>query len=371
MQPIIVPTINSNDTDAKLLAWTKADGEAVQCGETIAVLETTKATFDLAAEKDGLLHPIAEAGRRCAFGTTIGYVFANAAERAAFRGDAIAPTSKATASDDVIITKAARELVARHHISDEKIRALGRRIVKAKDLEALIPEVPAGEFLALSVQQQSIARVVSRSRATIPDSFLVKKIGVDAALDALAQFSRAEKVMAGLPDLLVWSIARLPEVFPFFFGTLGDGLRFRPSKAGNIGVTFDLGRGLFIPVVKGAAGLSLREIARTMMGFRMKALRAGFHAEELGGGDLTLSLNMDADVLLVQPIILPPQTCMLSLSAVLKELVLDATGRPVERRSIQLGVAFDHRVINGFEANALANAIKARLESGDLSGAGT
>ena len=65
MQPIIVPTINSNDTDALLLSWSKADGESVSAGETIAVLETTKATFDLAAEGDGVLQTDAQAQQRC------------------------------------------------------------------------------------------------------------------------------------------------------------------------------------------------------------------------------------------------------------------------------------------------------------------
>jgi 2-oxoglutarate dehydrogenase E2 component (dihydrolipoamide succinyltransferase) len=364
MQPIIVPTINSNDSDAKLVAWSKADGDMVVKGETIAILETTKATFDLAAEADGLLQHDAEMEQRCEFGTAIGCIFVNADEREAFRRNSIAQAPRAVGGD-FIVTKAARELMARHRLSEEQIRGLNRRIVRAEDVKSLIATPEEGEFLPLSARQEAIARIVNRSRATIPDSFLVKRIGVDAALDALAHFSREEKVMAGLPDLLAFSIAQTREAFPFFFGSLDNDLRFRPSRSADIGVTFDLGRGLFIPVIKQATKLSLKQIARTMMSFRMKALRAGFQADDLSGGDITLSLNMDADVLLVQPIILPPQTCMISLSAVLKELTLDVSGRPVERRYIQLGIAFDHRVINGFEANAFANAIKVRLESGD------
>ena len=149
---------------------------------------------------------------------------------------------------------------------------------------------------------------------------------------------------------------------PFFFGALGDDLQFLPSAAGNIGVTFDLGHGLFIPVVKNAANLSLREIAKAMMAFRMKALRANFQAADLSGGDLSLSINMDADLLFVQPIILPPQTCMISVGAVQTELVRDAGQGLLERRYVYLGVAFDHRAINGFEANAFASAIKAQVE---------
>jgi 2-oxoglutarate dehydrogenase E2 component (dihydrolipoamide succinyltransferase) len=361
MQPIIVPTINSNDTDALLVSWAKSDGDAVRRGETIAVLETTKAIFELDAECDGILQTQAAVQRRYEFGATIGWLFADAAERSQQRTIAAAPSTGA--SEEFVLSKAARDLVAKHHITPEQLRALGRKVIKGSDLEGLIPSADATQTLAPTPQQLTIARTVARSRATIPDAFLLKKIGADAALAALGEFSREEKAMVALPDLLVWIAARLAGEFPFFFGELRDDLRFAPSSAGNIGVTFDVGTGLFIPVVRNAASLPLKDVAKTMMGFRMRALRNSFIAADLAGGDLSISINMDADVLFVQPVILPPQTCMLSVGAVLTELVLDAGGTPISRRFIQLGAAYDHRVINGFQANAFINAIKSRIEA--------
>ena len=360
MQPIIVPTINSNDTDALLVSWVKSDGDAVARGETIAVLETTKASFDLAAESDGILQTTAVARQRYDFGATIGRLFANAAERA--QHGAEKPVETSAAGDGPVVTKPAQELIAKHGLTDAQVRALGKKIIKAADLDAIIPR--DDNTLAPTAQQLTIARTVARSRATIPDAFLLKKIAVDAALAALGEFSRAEKALAALPDLLVWIVARLAPEFPFFFGALREDLRFAPSAAGNIGVTFDVGTGLFIPVVRNAAALSLKDIAKQTMGMRMRALRNTFHAEELAGGDLSISLNTDADIVFVQPIILPPQTCMLSLGAVMSEVAIDAD-KPVARRLIHLGAAYDHRVINGFQANAFINAIKARIESPD------
>ncbi|EDY20261.1 catalytic domain of component of various dehydrogenase complexes [Chthoniobacter flavus Ellin428] len=366
MPSILVPTINSNESAAKLLAWKKAPGESVQCGETIAIFETTKASFDLAAEHAGILHPVAAENTECAFGSVVGYIFADEAERTAFRNN---ETQKVRSAPETqggpVITHAARELIAKLGITAEQIQSIGKKVIKAEDVEKLVPAAVAPGGVTLSAQQRAIAGVVKRSHAQIPDSFLVKKIRVDAALTALAEFSRSEKVFANLPDLLVWVLARLPEKFPLFFGALSDDLQFFPSAAGNIGVTFDLGRGLFIPVIKEAGRLSLGEIAKTMMAFRMKAMRASFQASDLSGGDLSLSINMDADTLFVQPVILPPQTAMISIGSVQTEWVRPANGADLmESRYIQLGIAFDHRVINGFGANGLANAIKEQLESG-------
>lgn len=367
MKPILVPTINSNDTDARLVSWAKEDGDAVQTGETIAVLETTKATFDLPAESNGVFHANAIRNERCAFGATIGWIFSDKGEREQFIHRQLMDEPETGADADYVLTKAAEVLADQHRISPERLRAMGKRVIKAGDIEALLasapPPPPAGpRLLTPSEPQQSIARVVSRSRSTIPDSFLVKKIAVDAALAALAEFGRGHKLMLGLPDLLAWIVSRLPGEFPYFFGELRDDLRFAPSVAGNIGVTFDLGSGLFIPVLRGAGAKSLAEIAKELMAFRVRAMRGKFSAAELSGGDLTISLNMDADIVFVQPVILPPQTCMLAVGAVMPEVTLDSNGAATQRHVLQLGVAFDHRVINGFHANAFANAIKTRIE---------
>lgn len=363
MQPIIVPTINSNDTDAILVSWVKHDGDTVSRGDTIAVLETTKASFDLAAEVDGVLQTAAVAGKRYEFGATIGRLFADATEHFAHAPSCVPVTAAATG--EFVVTKAAQELIDRHGVSDAQLRTLGKTVIKAADVEILIPRPEEAGTIAPNAQQLTIARTVSRSRSTIPDAFLLKKVAVDGALGALAEFSREEKAMVALPDLLVWAVARLTAEFPFFFGSLREDLRFVPSRSGNIGVTFDVGSGLFIPVVRDAATRPLKEIAKQMMSFRMRALRNRFHAEELIGGDLSISLNTDSDILFVQPIILPPQTCMLSLGSVLDETVLSPEGVLGTRRFIQLGVAYDHRVINGYQANAFVNTIKSRIETPD------
>ena len=366
MQPIIVPTINSNDTDARLVSWAKGDGDTVQPGETLAVLETTKATFDLAAETGGILHTVALANERCDYGATIGWIFADAGERAQFIHRQLVDEPAVAVATDYVLTKAAEALVEQYGIPPERLRALGKRVLKADDIDALLVTAPTPATLSgqlsPSEAQRSIAKVVSRSRATIADSFLVKKISVDASLAALAEFGRAQQALLGLPDLLAWLVARLSGDFPFFFGELRDDLTFTPSQAGNIGMTFDLGGGLFIPVLREAGSKSLVEIAKTLMAFRVRAMRGKFNASELRGGDLTISLNMEADTVFVQPVILPPQTCMLAVGSVMPELMMEADGVVTQRRCLQLGVAFDHRVINGFHANAFANAIKTRIE---------
>src|SRR5689334_21030939 len=69
---IEAPMLNANDETVTLVSWLKSNGSAVNRGEQIAVLETTKATFDLEAEHGGYLHTFVPEGASVRIGEVIG-----------------------------------------------------------------------------------------------------------------------------------------------------------------------------------------------------------------------------------------------------------------------------------------------------------
>ena len=62
MIDIKIPTIGESITEVTLLKWVKKEGEWVDRDEVIAELESEKATFEVNAEKAGVLKPIAKEG---------------------------------------------------------------------------------------------------------------------------------------------------------------------------------------------------------------------------------------------------------------------------------------------------------------------
>ena len=66
---------------------------------------------------------------------------------------------------------------------------------------------------------------------------------------------------------------------------------------------------------------------------------------------------MDKDTIFVKPIIFPGQTSMLSVNAIQKEVVL-SNHEVKEEEYLNLGLAYDHSIINGFEANSFLTDIK-------------
>ncbi|MCG5435281.1 2-oxo acid dehydrogenase subunit E2, partial [Micromonospora foliorum] len=216
---------------------------------------------------------------------------------------------------------------------------------------------------ALSRAQRAVAAVVTESHREVPAALAVIKVRVDAALTMARQLTRTTRTLVGLPELLVKAIGELREEHPLLFAAPGDGSSVRLAESAHVGVTIDVGTGLFIPVVRDVEELTCAEIAETLMDFRSRAGGTGFRAGELAGGTIVVSLHTDPDVVLAGPIVFPGQTCVVAIGGTQDELALDAAGQVVTRRFVNISAVYDHRVVNGREAVAFLQAVKAALES--------
>ncbi len=395
MTDLVVPKLNNNDTTYVLLDWLAGDGEQVRAGEPIAEVETSKAAEELLSDGDGVLHRLVEVNQECAPGDVIGHVFDSEEARQRFLTATVTPAGP---PPDVrpggpVLTDSARELAAAHGLDDDELRALGKAVVRRTDVERLLADrsaappaatepvvVAAAAALAagdgpepddprpvhaLSRAQRAVAAVVTESHREVPAALAVIKVRADAALAVARQLTRATRTLVGLPELLVKAIGGLREDHPLLFASPGDGSSVRLAEAAHVGVTIDVGTGLFIPVVRDVEELTCAEIAETLMDFRSRAGGEGFRAGELAGGTIVVSLHTDPDVVLAGPIVFPGQTCVVAIGGTQDELALDADGQVVTRRFVNLSAVYDHRVVNGREAVAFLQAVKGALESPD------
>ncbi|MFG1889117.1 2-oxo acid dehydrogenase subunit E2 [Micromonospora sp. NPDC049051] len=364
MTEIRIPRLNSNDVTYNLVEWLQEDGAQVAAGEPFVVVETSKATEELEMPADGHLRHAAEAGRDYAVGAVIAHHFRSAEEARVHREtDDPAPPTRS-----YLLTNAARDLVERHGISDERLAALGRRMVRAEDVRALIhaSDTPAtatgpGEAGDDDRHQQAVIDTVTRSHREIPAAFTLVRVELAAAQRLQQSIAEQDRTVVGIPELVVAAVGQAAAKFPRFYIAFG---RDRDPTANiAVGVTIDMGNGLFVPVVEKAAERTLPEIAEILMDFRRKALRRSFRAQDLNdGGDIAVSLHNDPDVVFAQPIVFPQHACMVSVGAALSELVLCDDGSVTSRPYLHLGLSYDHRMVNGREAAAFLRHLKTRIE---------
>jgi 2-oxoglutarate dehydrogenase E2 component (dihydrolipoamide succinyltransferase) len=164
----------------------------------------------------------------------------------------------------------------------------------------------------------------------------------------------------GLPDLVIRAVAARRADFPLFFAAPRDDGSVTVGGA-HVGVTVDVGRGLFVPVVRDAADRSWAELSALLMRFRIAAMRGTFRASDLAGGTITVSLHTSGTVVQAVPIVFPGQTCVVSLCAVRDELRLTG-GQVIADPVVDIGLSYDHRVVNGRACVEFLTAVQADLE---------
>ncbi|WP_169982381.1 2-oxo acid dehydrogenase subunit E2 [Microbispora sp. H10836] len=380
-----VPKLNNNDTSYILVEWLAEDGRAVRDGEPIVLLETSKATEEVEAPADGVLRRLVAEGAECEPGQVIARLLGSVDEPVRKAAEEIAdgnphgPDTPAPPGDatGVVVTAPARDLIEAHGIAMERVYALGRKVIRRSDVEELLGEqapspaavaddAPAGDddarWITLSRAQQRTAEVVERSRREIPAAFTAMNVDVTEVVSLARDLTRRLRALVGLPEMVVKAAGGLLDRFPMFFAEPGPGPRARRAATADVGVTVDVGQGLFIPVVRDAGNRTLAEIAADLAGFRTTALTGSFRERDLRGGAITLTLHTHDGIVFAVPIVFPGQTCALSLTAPRSEVVQDGSGFAV-RKTATLGLAYDHRYINGRDAAEFLRELRTALET--------
>lgn len=371
MNPIVIPSLGSAEDTGVFKTWLVGDGQPLSAGAVVAVVATPHAAVEVASRLAGILHHAAVPGGTVRVGQAIAYVFDTPVERAAFvqAGHAGGATADpARSAPAVNVTRAARELMAAQGVTESEIAGLGKAVIKREDVERYVQRRaearPRAEPVRLSRQQAAVARTVSQSHAAVPRAHVAMRVYCDAALHFLATRQMGEGPAPGLSELLVKVVAASFEKFPACFGSWREPEHWLPAPAPDVGVIMDLGQGLFIPVVADPRRATLAEVAGRLAELRLRAQRAAFAERDLESGSITVSLNTEKDVLGVVPIVLPGQACTIDLGALQEEWAMQ-DGAPITRRWVQIGMAYDHRLVNGYDAVQFVKSIKDALERPD------
>ncbi|WP_411151250.1 2-oxo acid dehydrogenase subunit E2 [Streptomyces sp. A30] len=335
--PVTVPKLNNNDETYLVADWLVDEDTWVEPDTEVVALDTSKAQADIAAAGSGYLRRVAAVGEELAVGDILGYLLPEREPRTAPERDRPVGPTRSAGQDR-----------------------------QAEPISLLTEDAPEEDRPAavhrLDRAQQGTAAVVAKSHREVPVGFTLVKAQVDDVLDRLERLSEESGAALGLAEAVVKAVADAQRDFPRFFGSLVDDHTVALADAPRVAVTVDVDGALYLPVVERAHERSLAEIADTLMDFRMKALGKEFAAHELTGGNIAVSLNPDPGVVFAQPLVLWPQLCMVSVGAVGEECRIDETGVARTCRFVHIGLAYDHRVVNGRDAVLFLTRISDVLE---------
>ncbi len=210
-----------------------------------------------------------------------------------------------------------------------------------------------------------IADNVARSRQTAPHVTLVSEVDMGDAARLHAglapEFQRSHGTKLTFTDLLVKAAARaLPDHPLCNAAVMGDEIRVYGDY--NVGVAVALEAGLIVPVIHHADRRSLAEVSVELKALAERCRAGRQTQEDLAGGTFTIT-NLGAfGIDMFDPIIVPPQSCILGVGRIAERPVV-LEGRVQVRKMMNLCLSFDHRVMDGVPAARFLQRVKEVLES--------
>jgi pyruvate dehydrogenase E2 component (dihydrolipoamide acetyltransferase) len=231
----------------------------------------------------------------------------------------------------------------------------------------------AATAVELSRSQQTIARRMAESKATIPDFTLQTEVRMDECVKLRAQLKGlSQPDPPTYNDMVVKACALALREHPRANSTYRDGKLQLHSRV-NVGVAVAVdepprpgprggsGGTLIVPTIFDADAKSLGEIARETRVLAAREREASITPPELGGGTFTVSnLGMFAVTSFVA-IINPPQVAILSVGSVDQRAVVQDE-QVVAGHTMTITLACDHRVLYGADAARLIARVRELLE---------
>jgi pyruvate dehydrogenase E2 component (dihydrolipoamide acetyltransferase) len=140
----------------------------------------------------------------------------------------------------------------------------------------------------------------------------------------------------------------------------------------NVGIAVALEWGLIVPVIKHADELSLLGVARAINDLGERARTKKLSPDEVQKGTFTITNPGVFGSVIGTPIINQPQAAILCVGAIEKQptvITLDGTDMIAIRTKGMLSLAFDHRIVDGADADRFMADVKAGLQDFPETGA--
>ncbi|MDO8995962.1 2-oxoglutarate dehydrogenase complex dihydrolipoyllysine-residue succinyltransferase [Sediminibacterium sp.] len=389
MIEIKVPTVGESINEVTLLKWTKKDGEWVERDEVIAELESEKATFEVNAEKAGILTTIGKEGDTL----NIGDVLANIDETAAkpegvpAPAAALAPTPAApvnqaavtAVSNDIKASPVASAIIADKKVDTKSITpsGTGGKIMKQDVLDALNNPgkksfAADGALFSRNVRQEKMSalrRTISRrlveSKNTTAMLTTFNEVDMTQIMEIRKQykdkFKEGHGVNLGFMSFFAKACAIALGEWPSVNAYI-DGDQIIYHDYADISIAVSTPRGLTVPVMRNVESLSMADIERKVVELAGKARDSKLTAEELQGGTFTITNGGVFGSLMSTPIINIPQSAILGMHKI-QERPMAINGQVVVRPMMYLALSYDHRIIDGRESVSFLVRVKDLLEN--------
>lgn len=193
-----------------------------------------------------------------------------------------------------------------------------------------------------------MAQRLQESWTTVPHFYLERNVNARALLKWQKHVRARLELKVTVSDLLVKLVALALRSHPRLNASwLDDGIVLNGEV--NVGLAVAVEEGLLVPVIHGAAGLSIGEIASRRAELVQRAQEGTLSVDEMSRGTFTMSNLGMFGITKFNAIVNPPQAAILAVGAI-EERVVAIKGKAKVRPMLTLTLSCDHRVVDGARA---------------------
>ena len=373
-----IPSPGESITEVEISQWLVSDGDIVSKDQTIAELDSDKATLDLPAETSGKISLKAEEGDTMSVGEVICLIDTSfASEINLDKGNKEESTSNVVKEEtiksnpeEVIATPLAKNIAKQAGVNLNQISSKGEKITKEDVLKA----VPAMGSVnddnrsetreKLSLLRRKVAeRLVSVKNETAmlttfneADLFQI----FDLRKKYKDLFSAKHGVSLGFMSFFTKAVTRALQLYPDV-NSMIDGEHKVSYNYSDISIAVSGPKGLMTPVLRNAQNLSFASIEQEIKRLADLVRDKSITVDDLTGGTFTISNGGVFGSMLSTPIINPPQSGILGMHNIINRPV--AIGEKIEIRPMMyLALSYDHRIIDGNQSVGFLIAVKEGVE---------
>ncbi|HYY73005.1 MAG TPA: dihydrolipoamide acetyltransferase family protein [Candidatus Bathyarchaeia archaeon] len=382
-----MPSMGMYTEEGVLTAWLRPAGTRVAMGDAVAEITTEKATFEIPAPEEGILHPVATIGTSLRVEALMGYILRNGESAPTSTADGASaaqtsvPLAEASSSPEPDAPSAgplrasplAKKLAAQHGINLQQVKGTGPggRIIEADILArvskpsgagqapAFATDKPASERIPLAGLRRSLADRLRTTLSTAASTTLTREVNADVLVAARPSLSEKLGQALSYDSLFVKLFAAALHERPELNARIENDCIVL-FKEINVGFAVAVPNGLIVPVIRNAGSASFREIVGAVKDLTDRALTGHLQPAHLEGGTATISNLGVHGIDAFTPILNGSQAAILGIGRIAERPVVRNAQLAVGQTCV-LSLTFDHRVADGAPAALLLDAVARRM----------
>ena len=382
-----VPSPGESISEVEIAEWLVKDGDFVEKDQTIAEVDSDKATLDLPAEESGVITLKAEEGDAVAVGQVVCLIDTSAkapTKNKVEKKEKAVEVVKLTEKPKEIIVEngfakgtpspAASKILSEKNIPTSSVTGSGRggRITKDDALKAL-PKVDLNaivkdrniETKKLSMLRRKVSQrlVAVKNQTAMLTTF--NEVNMTPIFELRKKYKEKFKekhgVALGFMSFFTRATVNALKEFPEV-NSMIDGDHQVKYDFFDISIAVSGPKGLMVPILRDAQDLTFSGIEKEIKRLALRARDGEITVDEMTGGTFTITNGGVFGSMLSTPIINPPQSAILGMHNIV-ERPIAVNGKVEVHPIMYLALTYDHRIIDGKESVGFLVKIKEAIEN--------